>query len=76
MFKTRQEAIEAFEKQHGDDFIKFEGMNCNDYRDEDDGYYCAGYLIGSCRCNCGNRRVDIGVDGDDKTGYTAYAYAY
>lgn len=75
MYNTRQEAIEAFEKHHGDDFIEFEGMNCNDYLDADDDE-CWGWIIGDRRCHCGNRRVSIETYGDEKTGFTAFAVAY
>ena len=75
MYKTREEAIEAFEKQHDDDFIEFEGMNCNDYL-SDDKDECWGWQIGDRRCDCGNRRVSIETYGDEKTGFTAFACAY
>ena len=75
MHKTAQEAIDAFEKQNGDDFIEFDGMNCNDYLD-DDADECAGWQVGDHRCDCGNRRVSIDTYGDEKTGFTAYAVAY
>lgn len=74
-YKTAVEAIEAFTKQAGDDFIEFEGMNCNDYLD-DDAEECAGWQVGDRRCDCGNRRVSICTDGTDETGYYAYAMAH
>lgn len=73
--KTRQEAYDAFVADAGDDFIEFDGMNCNDWKDEDE-MECAGWQVGDRRCECGNRRVSIEVDGDEKTGYYAYACAY
>lgn len=75
MFKTREEAIAAFEAQAGDDFIEFDGQNCNDFLD-DDADECAGWQVGERRCDCGNRRVFIDTDGDDVKGYYAYAVAY
>ena len=74
-YKTREEAIEAFTKEAGDDFIEFEGMNCNEWKDEDE-VECEGWQVGERRCDCGNRRVSIEVDGTDETGYYAYASAY
>lgn len=75
MYKTEQEAREAFLLEAGDDFIEFEGHNCNDWLDDDqDG--CAGWQVGERRCECGNRRVDIAVGGDAETGFYVYAYAY
>jgi hypothetical protein len=74
-YKTKQEAIEAFTKAAGDDFIEFDGQNCNDYLD-DDADECAGWQVGDRRCDCGNRRVSIEVGGDEKDGYYAFASAY
>lgn len=75
MFKTEQEAIDAFIRDSGDDFIEFEGMNCNDWLD-DDADECAGWQVGEHRCDCGNRRVSICTDGDSTNGFYAYACAY
>ena len=76
MHKTRQEAIDDFIKTHGDSYIDFDGMNCNDYRDETDTDFCGGWQIGDHRCDCGNRRVSIETYGDSKTGFVAFACAY
>lgn len=75
MYKTRQEAYDAFVEAASDDFIEFEGMNCNDYLD-DDADECAGWQVGERRCDCGNRRVSIDVDGSEESGFYAYACAY
>ena len=75
IYKTAQEAIDAFTEQCGDDFIEFAGMNCNDYKDDDEDE-CAGWQIGNRRCDCGNRRVSIDVAGNSTNGFYAYASAY
>lgn len=68
---TRKE-IAAFYVKHGQqpsgaDWIKFSGMNCNDYRDEDDYRpLCKGWDGRSRRCDCRNRRVYW--DTDEGTG--------
>ena len=73
-FKTQLEAIENFKEVNGDDFIEFEGHNCNDYL-EDDYVECEGWQVGETRCDCGNRRVSLMTEGDSFTGYTVYAAA-
>lgn len=74
-YKTEQEAIDAFTAQIGDDFVEFDGQNCNDFLD-DDAMECVGWQIGEKRCDCGNRRVFIETYGDAQNGYTAFACAY
>ena len=74
-YKTAQEAIDAFESEAADNFIEFDGMNCNDYLD-DDAEECEGWQVSERRCDCGNRRVTIDTYGDEKTGFTAYAVAH
>lgn len=74
--KTEAEAIEWFMATHADDYIDFDGMNCNDYRSEDDINYCGGWQIGNRRCDCGNRRVSIETYGDQESGFVAYAAAW
>lgn len=75
MHKTEQQAIDSFTTKAGDDFIEFDGMNCNDYL-ADDSDECEGWQVESHRCDCGNRRVTIDTYGDEKTGFTAYAVAH
>jgi hypothetical protein len=76
-FATPQEAIEAAEKEAemtgGPD--EFEGMNCNDYLD-DDQLGCTGWDGFSRRCDCGNRRVFWDTYGDKESGFVAFANAY
>lgn len=74
-YKTEQEAIDAFTAQASDDFIEFDGQNCNDYLD-DDAEECAGWQVGERRCDCGNRRVSLTTAGDATNGFYAYACAY
>jgi hypothetical protein len=74
-YKTAQEAKDAFTAQAGDDFIEFEGQNCNDYLD-DDAEECSGWQVGERRCDCGNRRVSLCTDGNETNGFYAYASAY
>ena len=73
-YLTKEEAITAAEKSVGDGYVKFDGMNCNDYLD-DNAIECEGWDGVSRRCDCGNRRVYWTTYGDDSTGYTAYAVA-
>ena len=74
IYSTETDASEAFIEQNGDNFIDFIGQNCNDLLD--DGQECAGWQIGERRCDCGNRRVNLVVDGDATNGFYAYAEAY
>lgn len=37
---------------------------------------CASYAIGDRRCECGNRRIEISVDGDCMNGYYISASPY
>lgn len=53
--KTDEELIASAMPGEGD-FIEFDGMNCDDYADQDDPP-CAGWDGKSKRCECGNRRV-------------------
>lgn len=51
-----ESAAAYYDKYFGPDtMIEFDGMNCNDFAEED---YCDGWDGISRRCNCGNRRVD------------------
>ena len=72
--KTEQEAIDAFIKAAGDDFVEFDGQNCNDYLSID-AEECAGWQAGEHRCDCGNRRVYLDVSGNAEAGFVAYAVA-
>jgi hypothetical protein len=74
-YKTQQEAIDAFIAQSGDDFVEFDGQNCNDYLGEND-IECAGWQVGNRRCDCGNRRVHIETGGDNTNGFYAFALAW
>jgi hypothetical protein len=75
MYKTREDSEAAFKAQAGDDFIEFEGMNCNDWLD-DDAVECEGWQVGEHRCDCGNRRVSLITEGDETTGFYTIAVAY
>ena len=64
MDKFREEFITT----HRGQFIEFSGNdNCEN---------CRGYEVGSHRCECGNRRLSITVDGDFVNGFYAYPEAY
>ena len=69
---TAEAAIAAAEAQGPVD--EFEGMNCNDYLD-DDAEECTGWDGKDRRCDCGNRRVYWATYGDETTGFVAFATA-
>ena len=71
-FNTEAEAIKYLEENGCDEF---DGMNCNDYLDEDDGC-CTGWDGESRRCECGNRRVEILTSQDVDGLWSAYGSAY
>lgn len=71
-FDTKEEALEAMK---GVEVDEFEGMNCNDYLDEDQDE-CTGWDGESRRCDCGNRRVDWLAEQTTSGKWYAYAYAY
>jgi hypothetical protein len=54
--------------------IEFDGMNCNDYLD-DDQPECSGWYGEDRRCECGNRRVYWRTDMINGK-YTVVATAY
>lgn len=54
---------------------EFEGMNCNDYL-EDDQPYCGGWDGKSRRCECGNRRVYWHCEQQDDKEWWCWAEAY
>jgi len=74
-YTTEEEAERAaieYVNQNGP--IEFDGMNCNDYLD-DDQPECGGWDGEDRRCNCGNRRVYWQTDMVDGM-YTVVATAY
>lgn len=56
-------------------FVDFEGMNCNDYLDDDD-VECCGWDGESRRCECGNRRVNWEIEKNSDGTFCAVARAY
>jgi hypothetical protein len=74
-YKTLEEAEKAaIEYVNLNGPIKFDGMNCNYYR-EDDQPECDGWDGEDRRCNCGNRRVYWATEMVDGL-YTLVATAY
>jgi hypothetical protein len=71
---TAEAAVAEAAASVGDGYVEFEGMNCNDYL-EDDADECEGWDGVSHRCDCGNRRVYWETFGDATTGFTAFACA-
>ena len=71
-YKTEKEALDAFVKNAAECPVEFEGNNCSDVNEDK----CSGWYIGSRRCVCGNRRVELLVDGSASNGFYAYADAY
>jgi hypothetical protein len=55
--------------------IEFDGMNCNDYPD-DDHFECGGWDGESRRCECGNRRVSWDIEKTSDGRYYVVARAY
>lgn len=55
--------------------IIFDGMNCNDYKDEDE-VECDGWDGDDRRCNCGNRRVYWEISKTIEGRFYASAVAY
>jgi hypothetical protein len=55
--------------------IIFDGMNCNDYKDEDE-VECDGWDGDDRRCNCGNRRVYWEIEKTIEGRFYAEARAY
>jgi hypothetical protein len=75
-YKTQEEAEAAAIKYVNDNgSINFDGMNCNDYRDEDQPE-CDGWDGVSRRCNCDNRRVYWCISKNADGLYSADAQAY
>ena len=72
-YKTPEEAVEAAIASGWVD--DFDGNNCSEVEDEM-GTVCNGWDGVSRRCECGNRRVNWEIGGDEETGYFAYACAY
>jgi hypothetical protein len=72
-YNTAEEAIQA--RIDADDVDEFEGMNCNDYLD-DDRMECLGWDGVSRRCYCGNRRVSWETGQYSNGKFYAYGVAY
>lgn len=72
-YNTAEEAIAAAIESGGVD--EFDGMNCNDYLD-DDADICTGWDGVDSRCDCGNRRVYWATGQYDNGKFYAYAEAY
>lgn len=73
---TEQEAIDYAIKLIGEDgWVEFDGMNCNDYLDDDE-EECMGWDGEDRRCDCGNRRVSWSIQTESDGSFTAYAEAY
>jgi hypothetical protein len=73
---TPQEAIDFAIKQiEQSGWIEFDGMNCNDYLD-DDAEECVGWDGEDRRCECGNRRVSWETGSFSDGSFVAYAVAY
>lgn len=53
-YKTADEALENALNDNPDEYLEFNGMNCNAIGQEE---HCEGWDKKSRRCQCGNRRV-------------------
>jgi hypothetical protein len=76
-YDTPEEAKAAamkYVKQNGGT-IEFDGMNCNDYL-EDNQAECDGWDGDDRRCECGNRRVSWDIEKNLKGKFIAVARAY
>jgi len=67
-------AAKAYAEANGG-FDTFDGMNCNDYLD-DDQPECIGWDGISRRCDCGNRRVSWDIEQNSNGKFYAVARAY
>ena len=75
-YKTADEALAAAEKYTAENgSIRFEGMNCNDYKDEAEPE-CTGWDGFDRRCDCGNRRVSWDIEKNPDGSFYAQARAY
>lgn len=75
-YPTEEEALDAAQKYVAENgSIEFDGMNCNDYKDEEDGE-CYGWDGESRRCSCGNRRVSWCVEKNPDGSFYARAEAW
>jgi hypothetical protein len=75
-YDTEEEAETAaktYAKLNGS--IDFDGMNCNDYKDEHEPE-CTGWDGDDRRCDCGNRRVYWEVSKNSDGKFYAVAIAY
>ena len=75
-YKTADEAEAAAIKYAEENLlIDFDGMNCNDYLDED-AVECGGWDGVSRRCECDNRRVSWNIEKNPDGTFYAVARAY
>jgi hypothetical protein len=75
-YATEQEALSAaMQYAFENGLIEFDGMNCNDYLEEDD-VECGGWDGEERRCECGNRRVSWDIEKTSEGRYYALARAY
>jgi hypothetical protein len=72
-YKTEEEAIAGEIAKNT--YHNFDGMNCNDFLDED-AEECAGWDGMGSRCDCGNRRVYWETYKDNKGNFHAFGVAY
>lgn len=71
MTKTYEELVAEAQARIGEDeFVEFEGMNCNDYL-ADGELPCPGWDGRDKRCVCGNRRVYWALSADRESVYAA-----
>lgn len=76
-YETPDEAVAAAEKYATENggVDTFDGMNCNDYKDESEPE-CTGWDGFDRRCDCGNRRVSWDVEKNPNGRFYAVARAY
>lgn len=75
-YNTAEEAEAAaiaYAEENGS--IEFDGMNCNDFKGDDE-IECDGWDGVSRRCNCGNRRVYWDIEKNLDGSFAAWARAY
>jgi len=66
-------AAKEYALKHGP--ISFDGMNCNDYK-EDHEAECGGWWGDDTRCECGNRRVYWDIQKNSRGKFSAWPCAY
>jgi hypothetical protein len=76
-FDTPEQAVAAADLDAAEswEYLKFRGMNCNDYLSDSD-VECAGWDGASRRCDCGNRRVSWSTSQNADGKWLAYAEAF